>query len=649
MTITVTADQPPVISNSALAMVENCTLGTLGGDLTANFSDPNGDSLQTVRITALPQQGTLALSGQTVSAGQVITVGNLENLSYAPAAGYLGQDSFQWTACDGYLSPASSATVTITVEADQPPVLSDSVLPVIENCTSTFTAADFTANFSGAAAGVSLQAVQITTLPQQGTLDLSGQAVAAGDVIPAADLGNLTYQPAAGYTGSDSLQWNVSDGQLDALASATMTLAVAGAQPPVAADSSCSMIEDCTWTFTAADFTADFSDPNPGDSLQSIQIAALPQEGALSLAGQAVTAEQMIPLADLGNLTYRPDTNYTGQDDFQWTAYDGQLSSTQPATWTITVGQVEVRSGSTFVAGMTGNASDVPTGSVDLGQTSVGASAVETLMIANLGDSPLTLDASSLVLPPGFSVAGSFPSSIAAGGTVPLAVQMDTSTPGSFSGTVSFQTSDAGDSPVMFSLSGQVLGPKLEVYYGGNALPSDGSGSIDLGQVALGSGAEVEPGHRQYGHRPAFDRPELRVLAGGLQHRRRARRHGLPRRQHDAGGRDGHFGGGELQRHALVYRQRHHPEHILALPAGDRDGPGDQRAGRLDADRQQLVDQRRLRLHAGLVPGNQDLYDQQHGQRWRSRSTPTCWWCRTVSAWSRRLQPAWPRGRPQHW
>ena len=498
MTITVTTDEPPVISDSALAMVENCTLGTLGGDLTASFSDPNGDSLQTVQITALPQQGTLALSGEAVSAGEAIAAADLGNLTYQPAAGYLGQDTFQWTASDGYLSSASSATVTITVEVDQPPMLSDSVLPVIENCTLTFTPADFTANFSGTAAGVSLQAVQITTLPQQGTLALSGQAVAAGDVIPAADLGNLTYQPATGYTGSDGFQWNASDGQLYSLASTTMTMAVAGAQPPVAWDSSGSMIEDCTWNFTAADFTANFGDPNPGDSLQSIQVAALPEEGTLSLAGQAVTAGQVIGVADLGSLTYQPDTNYTGEDGFQWSAYDGHLYSAQPADWTITVGQVEVLDGSTFVAGMSENASDVPTGSVDLGQVSVGASAEETLTIANLGDSTLTLDASSLVLPPGFSLAGSFPTSIAARGTAPLAVQMDTSAATTFSGTVSFQTSDLGDSPVMFSLSGQVLGPQMQVSAEGLGIGDSGleavanGGSVNLGQVALGSDAEVE-------------------------------------------------------------------------------------------------------------------------------------------------------------
>ena len=105
--ITVEADNPPVVYNSDLSTVANHTLALTAADFSGQFSDPNGNSLQSIQVTALPQQGTLALSGQAVSAGQVIAAGNLGNLTYHPAAGYTGSDSLQWNAYDGQFDATS--------------------------------------------------------------------------------------------------------------------------------------------------------------------------------------------------------------------------------------------------------------------------------------------------------------------------------------------------------------------------------------------------------------------------------------------------------------------------------------------------------------------------------------------------------------
>ncbi len=88
------------------------------------------------------------------------------------------------------------------------------------------TAADFAAHFTDPDAGQTLQAVQIVTVPTHGTLQVSGVPVVAGQEIPAADLANLTYQPAAGYVGNDSFTWDGSDGALYSLLPATVSLTV---------------------------------------------------------------------------------------------------------------------------------------------------------------------------------------------------------------------------------------------------------------------------------------------------------------------------------------------------------------------------------------------------------------------------------------
>ena len=71
--------------------------------------------------------------------------------------------------------------------------------------------ADFTSHYSDVE-GTALQSVQIVSLPANGTLALSGTAVTAGQVIAAANLGNLTFQPAANFNGVTSFTWNGSDG-----------------------------------------------------------------------------------------------------------------------------------------------------------------------------------------------------------------------------------------------------------------------------------------------------------------------------------------------------------------------------------------------------------------------------------------------------
>ena len=121
---------------------------------------------------------------------------------------------------------ATPATLGITVTVDVPPVVSDSSTSVAENSSLMFTSADFTDNFTDAEPNAALEDVQITTLPQQGMLALSGAAVTAGQVIAAADLVDLTYAPDTDYSGPDSFQWNASDGQVYAAAPATMNITV---------------------------------------------------------------------------------------------------------------------------------------------------------------------------------------------------------------------------------------------------------------------------------------------------------------------------------------------------------------------------------------------------------------------------------------
>ena len=108
-----------------------------------------------------------------------------------------------------------------------------------------------------------------------------------------------------------------------------------GSSTPALAAIGKSGFEDTTVTFTAADFTSAFTDPE-NDSLASITVATLPATGLLKLSGSDVTASQVILLADLGDLTYVPADHENGAKTFTVTASDGTDSSAA-ATVTMTL------------------------------------------------------------------------------------------------------------------------------------------------------------------------------------------------------------------------------------------------------------------------------------------------------------------------
>ncbi|KJS12250.1 MAG: hypothetical protein VR67_10005 [Peptococcaceae bacterium BRH_c8a] len=87
----------------------------------------------------------------------------------------------------------------------------------------------------------------------------------------------------------------------------TVTLTVTSVNdPPVTSFNTITVIEDSTYTFTAADFN--FTDVDTGDTLQSVLIDLLPGAGTLALNGVAVSAGDSISVSDInsGLLTFTP-------------------------------------------------------------------------------------------------------------------------------------------------------------------------------------------------------------------------------------------------------------------------------------------------------------------------------------------------------
>ncbi len=178
--------------------------------------------------------------------------------------------------------------------------------------------------------GDGFQAVRIATLPLDGTLLLNGAAVAAGDLVPASDIaaGNLAFAPDPEGFGTPyaSFTFQVEDDGGSANGGADrdpvanlFTLDVAAVNDaPDGADASAALLEDGTYLFSAADFSAGFSDPDGTDAFAGITVSGLPAAGTLSYddgtGALAVTEGRFVSAADLaaGYLTFTPGADGNG-------------------------------------------------------------------------------------------------------------------------------------------------------------------------------------------------------------------------------------------------------------------------------------------------------------------------------------------------
>jgi Ca2+-binding RTX toxin-like protein len=109
---------------------------------------------------------------------------------------------------------------------------------------------------------------------------------------------------------------------------------------PTSANKTLTTLEDTTLAFSASDFA--FNDID-SDMLESITIEVLPENGSLTLNGEAVSEGDNISANDLGGLAWTPDANANGDElaSFEFTVADDEgASSEESYTITFDVGAV---------------------------------------------------------------------------------------------------------------------------------------------------------------------------------------------------------------------------------------------------------------------------------------------------------------------
>ena len=234
-------------------------------------SDVDGDTL-TFNVRTQPGNGSLS--------------GTAPNLIYTPDANFSGSDSFTFYTSDSEQS-SSDATVQIQVNAvNDAPQANGQTLSTDEDTPLPIT-------LSGNDAEGDSLTYNVSTQPTNGSL--SGTAP------------NLTYTPDADFSGSDSFTFIANDGTTDS-SPATVNITVNAVNTPPNGHGQNNLSTD---NATPLAITLTGSDAE-GDALTFI-VTQQPEHGALS--GTAP------------NLTYTPDTSFTGTDEFLFKVNDGTTDS----------------------------------------------------------------------------------------------------------------------------------------------------------------------------------------------------------------------------------------------------------------------------------------------------------------------------------
>jgi len=269
-------------------------------DVLGNDKAPSGDGPLTISTVGPPQHGRA-----TVTDGQVL---------YQPAPDYHGPDTFTYTATDPG-GAASSATVHVDVAAvDDKPQAVDDAVTITDGAATTI---DVTANDKGLGDGV--KSVTVVQNPSHGTAAVTPEQ-------------RITYTPADGFSGTDTLQYRVTDTD-DESSTAKVTVTIGGAgttRLPSAVDDS---LTTRSGRQTPVEVTRNDSVPDGAREVRFADANGAPLPDSEITTGAGGAARRLGTRV----LYTAPAGSFTGPDSFRYVVVDNSGQVSPPATVKATV------------------------------------------------------------------------------------------------------------------------------------------------------------------------------------------------------------------------------------------------------------------------------------------------------------------------
>jgi hypothetical protein len=273
------AASPPVAVADAAATDSNTPV-TIA--VIANDSDPAGNPLSVIALTT-PTGGTAA-----VNADKTVT--------FTPAAGFVGTATFGYTVSNGSATASANVTVTVTQPANRAPI------------------ANPDAATTDSSTPVTIAVLANDTDPDGNTLSVVAVTVPAGGTARINPDKTVTFTPAAGFVGTATFGYTVSDGAATASANVTVTVTQPPNRAPTAnPDTATTPVTSAVAIIVLANDT----DPD-GDALT---VSAV---GSTACATCAPARGTVVRNAN-NTVTYTPLAGATaGTDTFGYTVSDGR-------------------------------------------------------------------------------------------------------------------------------------------------------------------------------------------------------------------------------------------------------------------------------------------------------------------------------------
>jgi len=298
-TVTVTVDNvnnPPTANDDPFTVSEDSTNNSL--DVLANdsISPDTGETLTITAVGAPDNGGTATTDGSTIT--------------YTPFSMFFGTETFTYTINDGTPGSDDTATVTVTVDGvNDPPTANDDSLSVTED--STNNSLDVLANDS-----VSPDTGETLTITTVGTPNNGGTATTDGLTI--------TYSPATNFFGTEIFTYTINDGTPGSDDTATVIVTVDNVNDPPTASNDTTFSADEDSTNNSLDVLAnDSTSPDIGETLTITTVGTPNNDGTATIDGLTIS--------------YSPDADFFGIEEFTYTINDGILGSDDTATVRVTV------------------------------------------------------------------------------------------------------------------------------------------------------------------------------------------------------------------------------------------------------------------------------------------------------------------------
>ena len=275
----------PTASDVGAGLLED---GEITLDVVAAATDSGGGALTLVAVS-VPANGT----AQITEAGAVL---------YTPNPDYAGTETFTYTVQnDQGNTDTGTVTVTVAPVNDAPQTANDAALTPQD----TTIAINVLNNDSDVDNDINEVTISLQDAPSNGTVQVVGT--------------QILYAPDAGFAGTDTFSYALSDGAASSAAAGTVTVVVN--DPPVASDTTSGLEED-SGTVTVDVLAAVSDTENDAATVASVSDPA---------NGTAVTDGQ--------NVIYTPDPNFEGTDSFTYTVVDAN-GATSTGTVVVTVDPV---------------------------------------------------------------------------------------------------------------------------------------------------------------------------------------------------------------------------------------------------------------------------------------------------------------------